>query len=43
MTKAFNEKNQEASNLGSKIKELEVAVSDAVKIKEEAALIKQEN
>jgi chromosome segregation ATPase len=36
-------KSQEAANLGSKIKELEVAVSDAVKLKEEVKTLQEEN
>ena len=36
-------KTKEASNLGGKIKELEVAVSDAIKVKEEAAYLRAEN
>ena len=36
-------KTKEASNLGGKIKELEVAVSDAIKVREEAAYLRAEN
>ena len=43
MRNKFTSKTQEADQLSSKIKKLEVAVSDAVKVKEQLDALKEEN